>query len=103
MPANSLTSWTTTSPAPEEDTAMTTTTMTPRQFCTKYDISATTELTLTNPNMDNDWQATHYKVTLKRIDPATGKRRQLTTYFSQGMAHTDPPTAHAVLSCLAMD
>lgn len=83
---------------------MSTATMTPRQFCTKHGISATAEQTLTNPHMDSDgWQATHYKVTLRRTDPATGKRRQLTTYFSQGLAHTSPPKAHSVLSCLAMD
>jgi hypothetical protein len=45
-----------------------------------------------------DWRdAHHYKVTLRRLG------KQLTTYFSQGYAHTEPPKVDAVLSCLADD
>jgi hypothetical protein len=51
-----------------------------------------------NPNMaDETWQANHYKVLLKKGN------KQLTTYFSMGMAHTQEPTAEDVLDSLAMD
>jgi len=49
-----------------------------------------------NPH-NPDWtEETHYKVTLERRNP----HRQLTTVFSMGFAHTSPPTAGEVLSCL---
>jgi hypothetical protein len=51
-----------------------------------------------NPNMgDEKWQANHYKVILKR------KGKQLTTFFSMGLAHTQEPTAEDVLNSLASD
>ena len=50
-----------------------------------------------NPN-NPDWRdATNYKSTLKM------GRKQLTTYFSMGLAHTSKPTAEDVLYCLASD
>lgn len=56
-----------------------------------------------NPNMHSEpfkpWAATHYKVTLRTNSP----RKQLTTYFSQGMAHTNDPTAEDVVACLVRD
>lgn len=53
-----------------------------------------------NPNMDlDDWPrtATHWRCTLKR------GRRTMTTYFSQGSAICNEPTAADVLDCLAGD
>lgn len=81
------------------------TTITPRQFCTQYGISATTERRTDNPNAQADaWSksASHYTVTLRRIG-RDGKRRTLTTYYSMGSAHRNPPKVHDVLECLAMD
>src|ERR1051325_8456409 len=51
------------------------------------------------PNLagDKDGAASHYKVTFRR------GRRQFTTYFSMGAAHTKEPTAAEVLDCLASD
>lgn len=70
------------------------------QFIRENRIHMTCEWNDSNPNMDlDDWSrtATHWKCTLRR-----GKR-QLTTYFSQGTAHTEEPTAADVLDCLASD
>ncbi len=62
-----------------------------------------------NPNMtDDDWSktATHWRVVLTRA-AQSGRgywpKRQLTTYFSQGQAHTEPPTTEDVLNCLILD
>jgi hypothetical protein len=54
-----------------------------------------------NPNMaaDDGWKrsATHWKCTIRRGN------KQLTTYFSQGSAHTKEPTLADILDCLASD
>jgi hypothetical protein len=54
-----------------------------------------------NPNMadDSDWGrgASHWKCTFRK------GQRQMTTYFSQGAAHTKAPKAADVLNCLASD
>jgi hypothetical protein len=51
-----------------------------------------------NPNMvDSASMAFHYRCILRR------GRKQLTTPFSQGSAHTSPPTTADVLDCLASD
>jgi hypothetical protein len=53
-----------------------------------------------NPQMtEDDWSrgASHYKLTLKC------GRRQMTTYFSMGSAHTSEPQLADVLDCLASD
>jgi len=63
-----------------------------------------------NPNMEHDdkeWSrsATHWRVTL-RARVSEGDRRilrSMTTYFSQGPAHTKEPTAEEVLDCLLSD
>ena len=69
-----------------------------KSFVRKHNIRIECEWADRNPNMDDDkWQAYHYKVTMK-ID-----RRQMTTYYSMGIAHTKEPTAEDVLDCLASD
>lgn len=58
-----------------------------------------------NPNMDqDDWHASasHWRCTFTRRDE-DNRPRQMRVYFSQGSAHTKPPTAAEVLACLAMD
>ena len=54
-----------------------------------------------NPNMldDGDWKksATHWRLIIRRGN------KQMTTYFSQGSAHTKEPTLSDILDCLASD
>jgi|SRR3990167_3469096 len=72
--------------------------MNTRQFCNSNKISIDSEMVDENPNMVRDnWQAYHYKARL-----AFGKR-QLTTFFSMGLAYTNEPSAGDVLDCLASD
>lgn len=54
-------------------------------------------------NDERTWHrnARHWRVKLVRT--VNGKRRELSTPFSQGSAHVKPPTAADVLSCLLMD
>ena len=71
-----------------------------RQFVRHHKISLTADLVESNPNMsDPKWEATHWRVTLRRDRP----HRQLSTYYSMGLAHTGEPTAEDVLDCLASD
>jgi hypothetical protein len=70
----------------------------PQNFAQEHNIHADVERVDSNPNMvDERGDMRHWKVTLRR-----GKAR-LTTYFSQGSAHTKKPTAIEVLGCLASD
>ena len=51
-----------------------------------------------NPNIQNDdWQANHYKITLKR------GYQVLTTYFSKGIALDHGVTVEELLDCMAND
>src|SRR5947207_663766 len=71
-----------------------------KTFIAQHKIRMTADLIDRNPNMDLDeWSqtATHWRCQFK-----VG-RRSLTTYFSQGSAHTREPTAEDVLDCLASD
>lgn len=59
-----------------------------------------------NPNMhDQNWQAYHYKVTLKRDKTYDGfrERRQFTLFFSMGIGISHEPYTDDVLECLASD
>jgi hypothetical protein len=69
-------------------------------FCVKHHITATAERIDRNPNMDDaEWARTarHWRVVLRR-----GSKR-MAVPFSQGSAHTEPPSAAHVLDCLASD
>jgi hypothetical protein len=67
-------------------------------FITEHDITATVEPAASNPNMtDWDRDASHWLVTLQVAD------RSMAVPFSQGSAHTEPPTAADVLESLASD
>lgn len=71
-----------------------------RSFIESNNIRMTADPVDHNPNMDlDDWSkaATHWRCQIK------AGRRTLTTYFSQGAAHTREPTAADVLDCLASD
>lgn len=76
-------------------------TSTLKHFIADHRIKFSCEWADSNPNMDakDEWMraATHWKVTFR----VNG--RQMTTYFSQGSAHTSEPTAEDVLDCLASD
>lgn len=51
-----------------------------------------------NPNMEDDeWRADHYKLVLRR------KGKQMTVYFSMGVALCREPELAEVLSTLALD
>lgn len=71
--------------------------MTMVEFCEREGVRIVWEVA--EPPKDNDWPADafHWKVTLRH------KERRLTTEFHQGSAHTSPPTAADVLSCLVSD
>lgn len=73
-----------------------------QSFIHQHGIRMTCDRANSNPNMNSDpeWsrRASHWKCTI--IGP---NRRKLTTYFSQGAAHTSEPTAADVLDCLASD
>jgi len=73
-----------------------------KQICNQINLSIRSEWADENPNMEGMPQgSTHYKVTLTvRRD---GKRRQLTTFFSQGPAFCREPEAPEVLDCLLSD
>jgi hypothetical protein len=70
-----------------------------KEFIRKPVTSIEVEWADSNPNMDSDpkWQANHYKVKLRRAG------KQLTTYFSMGIALSNEPSAEDVLDCLASD
>jgi hypothetical protein len=69
-------------------------------FIAERHITMSAERVSSNPNMDDDqWaeDASHWRITF-RINAASFE-----TYFSQGSAHTEAPTAADVLDCLASD
>jgi hypothetical protein len=70
------------------------------EFIEKHQVKATATPADGNPNIeDSDWSAgaSHYSVRLQ----AWG--RSMTVRFSQGSAHTEPPTAYDVVWCLLQD
>jgi len=73
------------------------------------DVGITLETVRINGRPDitgDDWSndARHWRVTLIRLrTSALASRKRLSLYFSQGSAHTVPPTVTDVLSCLADD
>lgn len=69
-----------------------------KNFVQENKITMSCEQVESNPNInDKNWNANHYKVTFKY-----GKK-QLTTYFSQGLGHKKDPVIEDVLDSLAMD
>ena len=71
-----------------------------QEFITAHGITATATPTDGNPNMtDMPAGSRHWSVLLSRAD--TDKK--MIVKFSQGPAHTEPPTAMNVLNCLASD
>lgn len=68
-----------------------------KNFIQENNIKIESEWVENNPHMENSQNMNNYKVTLRF------NKRQLTTYFSMGMALTGEPTAHEVVDCLAMD
>lgn len=79
---------------------METTTQSLTEFVRAHAISFSVKPADSNPNMaQDDWHAsaTHWLCVLRRH----GAR--MTVPFSQGSAHTKPPTVEDVLDCLASD
>jgi len=73
---------------------------TTEDFVVHHGVTMTATRADRNPNMgDDEWSrsASHFKCVLRF------EGRQLTTYFSQGSAHTNVPTVATVLDCLATD
>ena len=71
-----------------------------QDFTRRNRITASAAKAKSNPNMsDGEWaaDASHWLVTLERGD------RSMDVPFSQGSAHTSPPTAEDVLDCMASD
>lgn len=79
------------------------------QFIEELGITMTTIQIPKRPDVSkDDWHASarHFLCTLYRGGHNTGKGPQeadMQVYFSQGSAHTKPPTAEDVLDCLASD
>lgn len=70
-----------------------------QQFITENNIRVIKcEWVAKNPNNPEWRDATHYKVTLK-----CRGGKQITTYFSMGLAHTSEPEADDILNCFALD
>jgi hypothetical protein len=72
-------------------------------FIAEHGIMMTAEPADSNPNTEpGDWarDAHHWICVFKK--PGDG-RRSMRVPFSQGSAHTEPPTAAEVLNCLALD
>lgn len=74
--------------------------ITTQEFITAHEITATATQADSNPNMsDMPEGSRHWSVLLSRADTDT----KMIVKFSQGPAHTEPPTATDVLDCLASD
>jgi hypothetical protein len=71
-------------------------------FVARNRITMTSESVYENPNMEGMPQGSlHYKCKLTaRVD---GQRRQMTVFFSMGLAHCREPEASEVLDCLTSD
>lgn len=79
--------------------------LTYQQFVDRFGVRMRATPVDRNPNMDqDDWHASasHWRCTFTRRD-ADNRPHQMRVYFSQGSAHTKPPTAAEVIACLAMD
>jgi hypothetical protein len=71
-----------------------------QEFITTHGIVATATQIDSNPNMtDMPEGSKHWSVMLLRVNGDD----KMTVEFSQGPAHTQPPTAEDVLDCLASD
>ncbi len=69
-----------------------------RAFLRLHPVSMTVDWADENPNMaDMPQGSSHWRCVLRH------DRRQLTTYFSMGPAHSHQPTVREVLDCLASD
>lgn len=82
---------------------MTTETQTIQKFCERYGITMTAQRVPARPTNDGSaWSqgARHWFCTFEfNLRPSN----VYWTYFSQGSAHTSPPTREDVLDCLATD
>lgn len=74
----------------------------PQNFAQEHAIRIENVRVPENPNWHGKGskEQRHFHVTLRHAD---NTRKPLTTYFSQGSAHTKAPTAMDVLNCLAQD
>lgn len=77
---------------------MTTQTISLDQFITEQQLEMTVQSASFNPNMAEPMPR-NFKCVLSKAHQA----QQMSIYFSQGAAHTQPPTLHEVLDCLASD
>lgn len=68
------------------------------QRCRELDLALRVEPADRNPLMEDEWRdANHWRCTV-----ICGKRRMVTP-FSQGSAHTEPPTLEDVVNALVLD
>jgi hypothetical protein len=68
-----------------------------KSFCLLNKVRIESEMVDINPNNPDWYDAYHYKVILRM-----GKK-QMTTYFSMGYAHSNEPQVEEVINCLASD
>ena len=68
-----------------------------RLFIARLGVTATAEMVDRNPHMDGSDQMDNYRVLLRH------GRKQMTVYFSMGLALGREPSAEDVLDCLASD
>jgi len=82
-----------------------------KQFATALGLKMDVDYADSNPSMSNDnWQANHYKLTIKRKFKLNGNHldtrygfKQMTTFFSQGIGIQGEPEIPGVLECLQGD
>lgn len=78
-----------------------------KELCKEHFIKIQSVKLLARPDGNDGWEtanASHYQVMLTfRGLASVGNNRKMTTVFSMGSAHTKPPAAHDVLSCLLSD
>lgn len=79
--------------------------MTLQEFIQEQGITVTVTQTDDNPGMtDMPEGSRHWKVVFAGYSrPKFLQGQHMTVFFSQGPAHTDPPTGEDVLDCLASD
>ena len=80
---------------------MNTQTITLDQFITEQQLVMSVRPIKRNPHMQGEQMPRNFECTIEF--EGRGYHEPLTVYFSQGSAHTKPPTLAGVLDCLASD
>ena len=71
--------------------------MTIQEFITNHKLIMTSEVAVSNPNIEDSWKMNNWLCTIRM-----GQKR-IAIHFSQGLAIDEEPTLERVLECLASD